>query len=129
MYKIWVDDVRPAPDDSWVCCGSVTEFICIWCNQWDAEDRVELISLDHDAGDNYKDGGDFIEILDWLEEEYNKQVLYYEKYKDGFSLEIARTIKNLKFHIHSANTVGAANMRRIIKRNGWTEVNELERGI
>ena len=122
MLKIWVDDIRPAPDDSWVYCGSVIEFICIWCNQWDTEDRVELISLDHDSGDNYKDGGDFIQILDWLEEEYNKQIWYYEKYKNGFNLEMARTIKNLKFHLHSANPVGVENMRRIIKRNGWIEV-------
>ena len=120
--KIWVDDIRPAPDDSWVCCGSVTEFICIWCNQWDVGDKVELISLDHDAGDSNKDGGDFIQILNWLEENYNEQVWYYEKYKDDFNLEIARTIKDLKFHLHSANPVGVANMRRIIERNGWTEV-------
>ena len=56
------------------------------------------ISLDHDAGDYGPP--DYIRILDWLEE----------------------TDRNYPIHIHSANPVGIANMRRIIKRNGWKEI-------
>ena len=61
---------------------------------------IEVIDLDHDAGDYVRDGGDYIHILDWLEE----------------------TGRNYPIRIHSQNVVGVENMRRIIKRNGWTEV-------
>lgn len=34
----------------------------------------------------------------------------------------APTGRNYPIRIHSMNPVGRENMRRIIKRNGWTEV-------
>lgn len=61
---------------------------------------IELIDLDHDAGDFARDGGDYIKLLDWLEE----------------------TSRNYPIRIHSMNVVGVANMRRIIERNGWKEI-------
>ena len=101
--KIWVDDVRDIPSDNYVYARSVnrakhlieyyedvlqsaretndTEVINIY--------TIELIDIDHDAGEYANDGGDYIKLLDWLEE---------------------------------MNSAGVQNMRRIIKRNGWTEV-------
>jgi hypothetical protein len=61
---------------------------------------IELIDIDHDAGDYAKDGGDYIRLLDWLEE----------------------TGRNYPIRIHSANPVGVQNMRRIIERNDWKEI-------
>jgi hypothetical protein len=63
---------------------------------WD----IELIDIDHDAGDYASDGGDYIRLLDWLEE----------------------TGRNYPIRIHSANPVGVQNMRAIIRKNGWKEV-------
>lgn len=65
---------------------------------------IDLISLDHDAGDYAVDGGDYIKLLDWLEWLYQGKGTYTQ------------------FHIHSMNPVGVANMRAIIQRNGWVEV-------
>ena len=62
--------------------------------------KITLIDIDHDAGDFAYDGGDYINLLNWLEE----------------------TGRNYPIRIHSMNPVGVQNMRRIIKRNGWTEV-------
>ena len=96
--KIWVDDVRPAPE-SYIRCKSVNATKeCI--NQIEGcypDEEVELIDIDHDAGDFKTDGGDYIKILDWLEE----------------------TGRNYPIRIHSMNPVGVQNMRRIIERNGW----------
>lgn len=64
------------------------------------ENTIELIDIDHDAGDFACDGGDYIKLLDWLEE----------------------TNRNYPIRIHSMNPVGVENMRAIIRRNGWTEV-------
>lgn len=97
--KIWVDDLRSAPE------GYALEK-SVWGAKWLIElceemgDTIELIDLDHDAGDYRGLGGDFIKILDWLEE----------------------TGRNYPIRIHSMNSVGVENMRRIIQRNGWTEV-------
>lgn len=97
--KLWIDDVRPAPED------------CIWIKTvYQAIDHIvlreeenhpfELIDIDHDAGWFAQFGGDYIKLLDWLEE----------------------TGRNYPIRIHSMNPVGVANMRAIIQRNGWTEV-------
>ena len=62
--------------------------------------NIELIDIDHDAGDFASDGGDYIKLLVWLEE----------------------TGRIYTIHIHSMNVVGVQNMRAIIQRNGWEEV-------
>lgn len=77
-------------------CRSVNETISVIKNSRD----ISLIDIDHDAGIYYSDGGDYIRILDWLEEH-------------GYSYPI---------RIHSMNPVGVQNMRSIIQHNGWMEV-------
>lgn len=105
--KLWIDDVRPAPDKTWLAVHSVNqakqviesmEYIHKVSNT--TFSPIELIDIDHDAGEYASDGGDYIRLLDWLEE----------------------TGRNYPIHIHSANPVGVANMRRIIERNGWKEI-------
>lgn len=98
--KLWVDDVRPAPEgyDSQAFSVNQAKNCIIECE--DDNKPIELIDIDHDAGDYASDGGDYIKLLDWLEE----------------------TGRNYPIHIHSMNNVGVANMRSIIKKNGWVEV-------
>lgn len=97
--KLWIDDERPAPE-GYVWCQSVNEAKdqLIWAAT--LYEIVEVIDIDHDAGEYASDGGDYIRLLDWIEE-------------CGRSYPI---------RIHSMNPVGRENMRRIIQRNGWTEV-------
>ena len=100
--KLWIDDVRPAPEGyKWV--RSVEEArisICFGERTPGSKYHVELIDIDHDAGDYAVDGGDYIKLLDWLEE----------------------TGRNYPIRIHSMNPVGVQNMRAIIQRNGWKEI-------
>lgn len=100
MKKIWVDDVRTPPDDSYWWAKSVGDAVRMFRIADTHWGGVELLDLDHDAGDYAKDGGDYIRILDWLE-------------ASGRSCPI---------RIHSQNPVGVMNMRRIIQKNGWKEV-------
>ena len=111
--KLWIDDMRPAPE-GYVWCKSVYDAIdCIMkretrlknlddvlSDKRKEELSIQLIDLDHDAGDYANQGGDYINLLNWLEE----------------------TGRNYPIRIHSMNPVGVENMRRIIQRNGWTEV-------
>lgn len=121
--KLWIDDIRPAPE-GYIWCKSVNEAITLITKREQSERELilkmrdadfkyaskifrkitngilEVIDIDHDAGDYVSDGGDYIKLLDWLEE----------------------TGRSYPIHIHSMNPVGVANMQAIIRRNGWKEV-------
>lgn len=114
--KLWIDDVRIAPD-GYIWLKSVNEvkrYISIneglrlsikdamdkGYVEFKEQEKIEIIDIDHDAGEYYKDGGDYINVLNWFEE-------------NGYDFPI---------HIHSMNPVGVENMRRIIQRNGWKEI-------
>lgn len=125
--KLWIDDVREAPE-GYVWCKSVNEAIesildqerrikaliekhsiavennlTYYMEQLSGAisyNTIDLIDIDHDAGDFANDGGDYIKLLDWLEE-------------NG---------RNYPIRIHSMNPVGRENMRRIIERNNWKEI-------
>ena len=113
--KLWVDDVRPAPE-GYVWCKSVRDAIItiklrearienILRRYTPSETRmkdlsIQIIDIDHDAGEYTQYGGDYIKLLEWLEE----------------------TGRNYPIRIHSMNTVGRENMRAIIRRNGWEEI-------
>ena len=97
--KIWVDDVRPAPEGyEWY--KSTDDAIERIKHLGRCGVEIELLDLDHDAGEFATIGGDYIKILDFLE----------------------RVMISIPIRIHSMNPVGVENMRRIIQKNGWAEV-------
>jgi hypothetical protein len=125
--KLWIDDVRPAPEGYvWVKAVNTARLVIMEKEktaQWASDQayalenvgnfemarrigrvavnsKIELIDIDHDAGDYAADGGDYIKLLDWLEE----------------------TGRNYPIRIHSMNVVGRMNMEAICRRNGWTIV-------
>lgn len=127
VLKLWIDDVRPAPEGYlWIKSVHAAKLVITEkerTTQWGsdqayrlendgnfemarrigrvvANSKIELIDIDHDAGDFAFDGGDYIKLLDWLEE----------------------TGRNYPIRIHSMNPVGRENMRAIIRRNGWKEI-------
>ena len=70
-------------------------------------ENIEILSIDYDSGDYNKFGGDYINILKWLEEEEHKA---------------NKKIVTFPIQIHSMNPVGVQNMRNIIQYNNWKEV-------
>lgn len=119
---LWVDDLRNPPNrpgEEYFIANSVNEAKRAIENsmteahfeQWENGICIErrqgfdIIDLDHDAGVYAPDGGDYINILNYLEE------LAHSGYEINF-----------KFRIHSFNPVGCVNMRAIIERNGWKEI-------
>lgn len=88
--KIWLDDIRQAPE-GYVQCKSVNEATAIIEEH---KNNIEVIDLDHDLGDFEKDGGDAICLMDYLVE----NELFY------------------KLNFHTANPVGLVNMKRMYNR-------------
>ena len=94
--KIWIDDVRPAPQGYyWAQSVNDAKAAIILSERYNT--TIELLDLDHDAGDFVEYGGDFIKILDWMEE----------------------TDRNYPVRFHTANPVGRMNMIAIAQKNGW----------
>lgn len=119
---LWVDDLRDPPNrpgEEYMIVNSVNEAkraieeseIHSWREHWEKGICVEklqdidIIDLDHDAGIYAPDGGDYINILNYLEARAHA----------GYKIKCV-------FRIHSFNPVGVTNMRAIIERNGWKEV-------
>ena len=93
MMKLWIDDIRPAPN-GFIWCKSVNQAkaaITAYEHQYSCDNI--LIDLDNDAADYFK-------ILDWLEEKNIVDTGYF-------------------FKIHSKNPVGIMKMEDIIRHNGW----------
>ena len=93
MMKLWIDDIRPAPD-GFIWCKSVNQAktaITAYEHQYSCDNI--LIDLDNDTADYFK-------ILDWLEEKNIVDTGYF-------------------FKIHSKNPVGIMKMEDIIQHNGW----------
>ena len=107
--KLWIDDIRPAPE-GYIWCRSTNEALRFITQN---RQHISLIDLDHDAGDYQQEGGDFIGVLKELERlSHNKR--WAPIYKD--------LICTYTFRLHSANPVGVQNMRAIIQHNNWKEV-------
>ena len=93
MMKLWIDDIRPAPD-GFIWCKSINQTkaaITAYEHQYSCDNI--LIDLDNDAADYFK-------ILDWLEEKNIVDTGYF-------------------FKIHSKNPIGIMKMEDTIRHNGW----------
>lgn len=105
--NIWVDDLRPIPKnvvdlENWIWLQRVEDVIDFLKTM--PHSYIGVIDLDHDAGDEALYGGDYIEILKWLEEHEDIENEYY-------------------IRLHTMNVVGRMNMENIIKyHDNWKEV-------
>jgi|GEM_PF-838635 hypothetical protein len=87
--SLYLDDVRPKPEgDNWLLVKTVPELIVLIKV---IGDQIDLISLDHDLGEDTPSGYEFI---NWLE-----QRVFSGEYSD---------IPELR--VHSANPVGRKKM-------------------
>ena len=89
---LWVDDLRQPPQGPYYWAKSVNA-----AKEAISAVKFEYIDIDHDAGAYASDGGDYIRLLDWMEEN-----------------EI-----NYPIRIHSMNAVERMNMLAIAEHNGW----------
>ncbi len=89
--KLYIDDTRPAPDESWTLVRTITEAIRIIDEQWL---NITEISLDYDCGDG---------------------VETFEPVARFIDLKSSRHFEGLPhITIHSQNPVGAEKLKNIL---------------
>lgn len=96
--KIWLDDIRTPPDESWTWCKSAQEFEKTFVHHFH---EIFEISFDHDLASFNSLTGDEITGYHCL--------CMVEKFARH---NIDWTIP--KMHVHSANPVGAQRMLKVI---------------
>lgn len=93
LAKIWLDDIRVAPDGYYWCTSvNDTKYYIQECEERGIE--IEVLDLDHDLDDYAYDGGDGIKLVLWL----------------------AETERHYPIRLHTQNVVGRENMQAIIDR-------------
>jgi hypothetical protein len=96
--KLYIDDIRPLPDDSWTLARTYDEAISLIEQHGDA---IEVVSFDHDLGDW---GNGPVERTGYT------AVLHVVQMKmDGKPIPKS-------FRVHSANPVGCERMLGVINR-------------
>jgi len=90
--KLFIDDVRNAPDNSWTVARNYKEAI----SYLTGNEQITHLSFDHDLGNNSRSGYD---IAKWIE----KKVI------EG------KFILPQNVYIHSANPVGVKNILAALK--------------
>ena len=100
--KVWLDDLRPIREGFDVWAKTAPEAI-----EHLKTGNVTYISLDHDLGEDEGCGSGY-DVASFIEE-----AAYFN------------IIPRLKWNVHSANPVGAANMERALKQaNNYWDRNE-----
>lgn len=112
--KIWVDDIRKAPDASWITCKTVESAISAIAR---FGDEITEISLDHDISHQVR-VGDISRPYPC--DETFKSVAHFigmRIIKNFYKVQSMGDIEdywNPKITIHSANSVGAEEMKKIL---------------
>lgn len=91
--KIYLDDERNAPDDSWNVARNYQECLAILEKNWY---EITEISLDHDLGDEYFNGYRFLLYMEFRVEEEGETYVP-------------------KIHIHTANASAKPKMLQAVE--------------
>lgn len=93
--KLWIDDVRTPPDETWTWAKTAYEAIGIIIAH-----QIDEISFDHDLGKPYQD---------------IQELTGYDIAKTIEDLVYLKSIPPLKWSIHSANPVGWKSIEAAMK--------------
>ena len=104
MFNIWLDDVRPMPQDGEfnVRCSNFYEFKAIIDLANDVGIEIECISFDHDLGEG-KTGMDCVKYLVQMDMDHTVLDSHFE------------------FKVHSANPVGKENIQEYLAQY-WSTI-------
>lgn len=87
--KIWLDDIRERPDKTWHWYKVPEELVGALPRIWP---YIEIMSLDHDLGEGHLSGYEVVKEIERL-------------------VKLEGYVVDFPIRVHSANPVGAQNMR------------------
>src|SRR3989442_1587479 len=93
--KIWLDDLRPVPDDTWTAVRWPEEVIELL----KTKPVVVEVSLDFDLGEEGPKARTGYSVLEWIEQQV---------FTNGFEPPV--------IHIHSDNAAGVQRMQAAVKK-------------
>jgi len=96
IINLWLDDLRPAPD-GFIWVETVSQLIYKLDELKELDQEINIMSLDHDLGENEPTGYDFVK---YLVEVGNYEPSYYPR----------------QIYLHTANPVGRENMYQLLMR-------------
>lgn len=111
-YKMYIDDIRNPPDRTWVVVRSVeaaTSYIALY-------GYPSFISFDHDLGLKLRirDDDSIILIADGAEDVEAPSGFDFAKWLVNQDLDTNWMDAGFAYQVHSANPVGAANIRGLL---------------
>lgn len=95
MKKIYLDDIRNPPNDTFVIVRSYNEAISYMIKHG----CPEYISFDHDLGEDSLSGYDLVKWI--INEDMKRDFLFIPK--------------SFSYHVHSANPVGRENIDKLLR--------------
>lgn len=111
MRKLFLDDLRKAPDFTWDVVRNFEQFV----TYIQLHEVPDIISFDHDLGDEH------YKVVDWGGGLINGVTeIPYDKYKEKTEYDCAKWLieNNLlpkEYRIHSMNIVGAKNIQFVME--------------
>ncbi len=107
-YKLWLDDIRNPPDDSFVVARSYAEAGALIIR----DGFPNFVSFDHDLGEGLT-GYDFAKLLVEIDQDRSAYKPDNEIW-EGFDLRKMLMPEDFAFTVHSANPVGRDNIEYIL---------------
>lgn len=108
--KIFVDDIREAPDRSWATFRDMEIAVNFVIIALFKHVHIEYISLDHDMGMKSKE----VEYMNGYQFLIKLEEFFFRRYENDLANNVKSTITPPKIIIHSANSVGVARMQTVI---------------
>lgn len=110
MRKLFLDDIRKPPDQTWDVVRSYTQFVAYI----EANGVPDVISFDHDLA---------FEHYPLTEENPDPQKIPYEKYAEKTGYDCAKWLiesgyEVKRWMVHSMNVKGAENIRFVLSKAG-----------
>lgn len=80
--KIWVDSSMAAPDDTYIHCKTVNSAIAA-IKEADAQKKdIQIIDLGPIQGEELNDGGERLNVLYWLQENWRSHTVKFHSHRD-----------------------------------------------
>lgn len=93
--NVWLDDVREVPEEFDIWCKTAREMISVLQQR---EGQLEMISLDHDLGENEYEVGNGYQVVTWIEQQ----------------VALTDYVPPKEIRVHSANPIAKKRMLQCI---------------